>query len=72
MKCVCVLTYLIDQSYLVDDFLQLSPDNDLINDPIEILVLRCVVISQYKAFIPLPQNLTTITMSYTLVVLSTS
>ena len=52
---VCVLTYLIDQSSFVVDFLQLSPDTDLKNDPIAILVLSCVVISQYKAlYLPPP------------------
>ena len=67
----CVWTYLIDQSSVVVDFLQLSPDTDLKTDPIAILVLSCVVISQYKAFIPpiFSQNLTTVTMSYTLGVL---
>ena len=47
-----MLTYLIDQSSVIVDFLQFSPGTDLKNDPIAILVLSCVVISQYKAFIP--------------------
>ena len=51
---MCVLTYLIDQSSVIVDFLQLSPGTDLKNDPIAILVLNCVVISQYKALYPHP------------------
>ena len=67
---VSVLTYLIDQSSVEVDFLQVSPGTDLKNDPIAILVLSFVVISQYKALYPPPyfsHDLTTITILWVLV-----